>query len=34
VSAIDSPAIYSPPMEAEQLPHPQRILKAALSVLK
>ena len=34
VSAIDSPAIYSPPMEAEQLPHPQRILKAALSVLE
>jgi pyruvate dehydrogenase E1 component beta subunit len=34
VSAIDSPAIYSPPMEAEQLPHPQRILKAALAVLE
>ena len=34
VSAIDSPAIYSPPMEAEQLPNQQRILKAALSVLK
>ena len=34
VSAIDSPAIYSPPMEAEQLPHPQRILNAALSVLE
>jgi pyruvate dehydrogenase E1 component beta subunit len=34
VSAIDAPAIYSPPLEAEQLPHPQRILKAALSVLK
>ncbi|HEY3754925.1 MAG TPA: alpha-ketoacid dehydrogenase subunit beta [Opitutaceae bacterium] len=34
VSALDAPAIYSPPMEIEQLPHPQRILKAALSVLK
>ncbi|HZZ59526.1 MAG TPA: alpha-ketoacid dehydrogenase subunit beta [Opitutaceae bacterium] len=34
VSAIDAPAIYSPPMEIEQLPNPQRILKAALSVLK
>jgi pyruvate dehydrogenase E1 component beta subunit len=34
VSAIDAPAIYSPPLEIEQLPHPQRILKAALSVLK
>lgn len=34
VSAIDAPAIYSPPMELEQLPNPQRILKAALSVLR
>ncbi len=33
VSAIDAPAIYSPPMEIEQLPNPQRILKAAIEVL-
>jgi pyruvate dehydrogenase E1 component beta subunit len=30
---IDAPAIYSPPVEAEQLPNPQRILKAALALL-
>lgn len=34
VSAIDAPQIYSPPLEKEQLPNPQRILKAALEVLK
>jgi pyruvate dehydrogenase E1 component beta subunit len=34
VSAIDAPAIYSPPAEIEQLPHPQRILKAAIEALK
>ncbi len=34
VSAIDAPAIYSPPLEAEQLPNPQRILNAAIEVLK
>jgi pyruvate dehydrogenase E1 component beta subunit len=34
VSAIDAPAIYSPPLEAEQLPSPQRILQAAIGVLK
>jgi pyruvate dehydrogenase E1 component beta subunit len=34
VSAIDAPAIYSPPMEAEQLPNPQRILKAAIELLR
>jgi pyruvate dehydrogenase E1 component beta subunit len=33
VSAIDAPAIYSPPLEAEQLPTPQRILKAAIALL-
>lgn len=33
ISAIDAPAIYSPPLEKEQLPHPQRIVKAALEVL-
>jgi pyruvate dehydrogenase E1 component beta subunit len=34
VSSLDAPAIYSPPMEAEQLPTPQRILQAAIAVLK
>lgn len=34
VSAIDAPAIYSPPMEIEQLPNPQRILKAAIELLR
>jgi pyruvate dehydrogenase E1 component beta subunit len=34
VSAIDAPSIYSPPAEAEQLPNPQRILKAAIELLK
>ncbi len=33
VSAIDAPAIYSAPMEKEQLPHPQRIMKAVLDML-
>jgi pyruvate dehydrogenase E1 component beta subunit len=30
---IDAPAIYSPAVESEQLPNPQRILKAALALL-
>jgi pyruvate dehydrogenase E1 component beta subunit len=30
---VDSPAIYSPPVEIEQLPNPQRVLKAALETL-
>ena len=30
---VDAPSIYSPPVEVEQLPNPQRILKAALEVL-
>ncbi len=34
VSAIDAPQIYSPPLEKEQLPTPERIIKAALAVLK
>ncbi|MEI6589850.1 MAG: alpha-ketoacid dehydrogenase subunit beta [Verrucomicrobiota bacterium] len=34
LSAIDAPAIYSPPMEAEQLPNPQRILKAVIELLR
>ena len=33
VSAVDAPAIYSAPLEREQLPHPQRIMKAALDLL-
>jgi pyruvate dehydrogenase E1 component beta subunit len=30
VTTVDAPAIYSPPVEVEQLPNPQRILKAAI----
>ena len=30
---VDAPAIYSPPVEVEQLPNPQRILAAALAAL-
>ncbi|HZZ19779.1 MAG TPA: alpha-ketoacid dehydrogenase subunit beta [Opitutaceae bacterium] len=30
---IDAPAIYSPPVETEQLPNPQRILKAVVEML-
>ncbi len=33
VSAVDAPAIYSAPLEKEQLPHPQRITKAVLDML-
>jgi pyruvate dehydrogenase E1 component beta subunit len=33
LSTVDAPAIYSPPVEAMQLPNPQRILTAALDVL-
>jgi len=33
LTTIDSPAIYSPPVENEQLPNPQRVLKAALEAL-
>jgi pyruvate dehydrogenase E1 component beta subunit len=31
LSTVDAPAIYSPPVENEQLPNPQRVLKAALA---
>lgn len=34
LATVDAPAIYSPPVEAEQLPNPQRVLKAALETLK
>jgi pyruvate dehydrogenase E1 component beta subunit len=30
---VDAPAIYSPPVEVEQLPNPQRILNAALKIV-
>jgi pyruvate dehydrogenase E1 component beta subunit len=33
LTTVDAPAIYSPPVEAEQLPNPQRILKAALELM-
>jgi pyruvate dehydrogenase E1 component beta subunit len=33
VSTIDAPAIYSPPVEVEQLPNPQRVFDAALALL-
>ena len=33
VTTVDAPAIYSPPVEVEQLPNPQRVIRAALEVL-
>jgi len=33
LSTVDAPSIYSPPVEAEQLPNTQRIIKAALAAL-
>ena len=33
LATIDAPAIYSPPVEAEQLPNLQRVLKAALAAV-
>ena len=33
LTTVDAPAIYSPPVEAEQLPNPQRVLKAALKLM-
>ena len=33
LATVDAPAIYSPPVEIEQLPNPQRVLKAALAAL-
>ena len=33
LTTVDAPAIYSPPVEAEQLPNPQRVLKAALELM-
>src|SRR5476649_1982896 len=34
LSTIDAPAIYSPPVETEQLPTPQRILKAVIELMR
>jgi pyruvate dehydrogenase E1 component beta subunit len=31
VTTVDAPAIYSPPVEVEQLPNPGRVIKAALA---
>ena len=33
LSTVDAPAIYSPPIEIEQLPNPARVIKAALEVM-
>lgn len=33
VATVDAPAIYSPPLEIEQLPNPNRVLQAALELL-
>ncbi len=33
LATVDAPAIYSPPVEIEQLPNPQRVLKAALAAV-
>jgi pyruvate dehydrogenase E1 component beta subunit len=33
LATIDAPAIYSPPVEAEQLPNPERVIKAALAAV-
>ena len=34
LNAIDAPAIYSPPMEELQLPHPEVVIEKALAVCK
>lgn len=34
LTTVDAPAIYSPPVEIEQLPNPQRVLAAALKVME
>lgn len=33
LSTVDAPAIYSMPVEIEQLPNPQRVIQAALAVM-
>jgi pyruvate/2-oxoglutarate/acetoin dehydrogenase E1 component len=32
VSALDAPAIYSPPIEKRQLPDPQRVISKVLEI--
>jgi pyruvate dehydrogenase E1 component beta subunit len=34
LATIDAPAIYSPPVETEQLPNPRRVLQAALAAVE
>jgi pyruvate dehydrogenase E1 component beta subunit len=34
LSTVDAPAIYSPPVEIEQLPNPKRVIEAALRVME
>lgn len=34
LATVDAPAIYSPPVEAEQLPNPRRVIQAALAALE
>ena len=34
LSTVDAPAIYSPPVEIEQLPNPQRVLDAVLKAME
>ena len=33
ISAVDAPQIYSPALEKEQIPYPQRVVQTALSIL-
>ena len=33
LTTVDAPAIYSPPVEIEQLPNPQRVYQGALEAL-
>jgi pyruvate dehydrogenase E1 component beta subunit len=33
LSTVDAPAIYSPPVEVEQLPNTQRIVKASVEAM-
>jgi pyruvate dehydrogenase E1 component beta subunit len=33
LATIDAPAIYSPPVETEQLPNPGRVIKAVLAAM-
>jgi pyruvate dehydrogenase E1 component beta subunit len=33
LATVDAPAIYSPPVEIEQLPNPARVVKAALATV-